>query len=252
MIPGKLRILCALIAISLLYNLIISIYVFEIRGTPFSPTLMEPGQDRSVALKKHSLPDSALSVLHVTREHASLATLGGVGPVVHSLSHWYLQLGYSSHVALVIPFYTLIAKKLQTSPCMQVQVPFKTQTLTVQIHEARLPNGVHVFLVERPHDSQLFSELFTANVSRDIYKLPESLTYEHRDALFSIAVGQLVVQIGGKNHRCSWKRPIDLLHIHGATNALVLPYVHNMFGKQNRPTFVYTLHDYVYVLFFLG
>ncbi|BGP23528.1 hypothetical protein JCM10295v2_002426 [Rhodotorula toruloides] len=121
-----------------------------------------------------------------------------------------------------------------------------------------------------PSDSKPFSAAFKAKDEGDIYSAYKPLRQEWKDLYFARAAAELVAYLGAKDEATvfeddevelddgeepssglSAQRRVDVVHLHGATNALVAHFLrerekeerHVQRLQSRHPAIVYTLHD---------
>ncbi|BGO90360.1 hypothetical protein JCM10020v2_001999 [Rhodotorula toruloides] len=121
-----------------------------------------------------------------------------------------------------------------------------------------------------PSDSRPFSAAFRAKDEGDIYSACKPLKQEWKDLYFARAAAELVAYLGAKDEATvfedddlplddndeptpglSAKRRVDVVHLHGATNAFVAHFLrerekeerHVQRLQSRHPAIVYTLHD---------
>ncbi|BGP30839.1 hypothetical protein JCM10296v2_002598 [Rhodotorula toruloides] len=120
-----------------------------------------------------------------------------------------------------------------------------------------------------PGDSRPFSAAFRAKDEGDIYSAYKPLKQEWKDLYFARAAAELVAYLGAKDEATvfedddipideeeptpglSAKRRVDVVHLHGATNAFVAHFLrerekeerHVQRLQSRHPAIVYTLHD---------
>ncbi|BGP69132.1 hypothetical protein NBRC10513v2_002471 [Rhodotorula toruloides] len=120
-----------------------------------------------------------------------------------------------------------------------------------------------------PSDSRPFSAAFRAKDEGDIYSAYKPLKQEWKDLYFARAAAELVAYLGAKDEATvfedddlaldeeeptpglSAKRRVDVVHLHGATNAFVAHFLREREKEERHvqrlqgrhPAIVYTLHD---------
>jgi len=85
-----------------------------------------------------------------------------------------------------------------------------------------------------------FDRAFFIKNPRELYNVEDALPHDLRDGYFTAAVAQLLWRLHDEV-------PAPVVHVHGATNALVLPLMRadaRWAARRVPPAFVYTIHDY--------
>ncbi|KAF9086541.1 hypothetical protein BGX29_001347, partial [Mortierella sp. GBA35] len=222
--------------------------------------------DPTAAYKKQ------IQVYHVTKEFGP-ATMGGLGMVVTALAAAQ-QKSRTQKVNVVMPYYSMLNKipgigiKLFTPLPLEIKDNRgRTQHMVFTVHkfkfavpqkpsdfeeDKRSITPVTVWLIG-PGDIYPFDRAFQSKNPQDIYSSPSGLPAEWKDLYFSKAVATFI-QHQNKNDDISLfatavARMIDVVHVHGATNALVLHYLQQSIDKgamgEEPPALIYTLHDYL-------
>jgi len=112
-------------------------------------------------------------------------------------------------------------------------------SLSSSIYLHRL-GDINIYLVA-PGDQYPFSLVFKASNRLSIYRTHPNFSWDLRDSFFSLVVAQFLKEEFHRN-------PFDLVQLHGATNALVIPALREFpsfrFGNPSAPSIIYTFHDY--------
>ncbi|KAG0251104.1 hypothetical protein BG011_007829 [Mortierella polycephala] len=214
----------------------------------------------------------SIQVYHVAKEFGA-ASMGGLGMVVTALASAQ-QKARTQKVNVVLPYYSMLDKvpgiviKHHISLSFDVQDNHKrTQSIIFNIYkykhevpfkasdyesDRRAINPVAVWLIS-PGDVYPFDRAFQSKDSQDIYSSPKGLPNEWKDLYFAKAVATFI-QHQNRNSDISLfataaTRYIDVVHVHGATNALVLHYLQQSIERgamgEEPPALIYTLHDYL-------
>ncbi|KAK3843374.1 MAG: hypothetical protein J3R72DRAFT_366973 [Linnemannia gamsii] len=222
--------------------------------------------DPTAAYKKQ------IQVYHVTKEFGP-ASMGGLGMVVTALAAAQ-QKSRTQKVNIVMPYYSMLDKipgigiKLFTPLPLEIKDNHgRTQSMVFTVHkfkfsvpqkssdfdqDKRSITPVTVWLIG-PGDTYPFDRAFQTKNAQDIYSSPSGLPGEWKDLYFAKAVAAFI-QHQNKNDDISLfatavTRMIDVVHAHGATNALVLHYLQQSIDKgamgEEPPALIYTLHDYL-------
>lgn len=227
---------------------------------------------QGLALDPTATYKKQIQVYHVTKEFGP-ASMGGLGMVVTALASAQ-QKSRTQKVNVVMPYYSMLDK----IPGIGIKV-FRSLPLDIKDNRGRTQNMVFTvskfkFAVPRkpsdfendkraitpvtvwligPGDNYPFDRAFQSKTSQDIYSSPSGLPAEWKDLYFSKAVAAFI-QHQNKNDDISLfataiTRMIDVVHVHGATNALVLHYLQQSIDKgamgEEPPALIYTLHDYL-------
>ncbi|KAF9920516.1 hypothetical protein FBU30_009633 [Linnemannia zychae] len=227
---------------------------------------------QGLALDPTATYKKAIQVYHVTKEFGP-ASMGGLGMVVTALAAAQ-QKARTQKVNIVLPYYSMLDKipgigiKAHTSLPLEIKDNRgRTQNMVFTVYkfkyavpqkpsdfvnDKRIITPVTVWLIG-PGDTYPFDRAFQSKNVQDIYSSPSGLPGEWKDLYFSKAVATFI-QHQNKNDDISLfatvvTRQIDVVHIHGATNALVLHYLQQSIDKgamgEEPPALIYTLHDYL-------
>ncbi|KAG0239677.1 hypothetical protein BGW41_007560 [Actinomortierella wolfii] len=236
----------------------------EFRNVTYQGLVLDP----SATYKK------PIQVYHVTKEFGP-ASMGGLGMVVTALAVAQ-QRARVQKVNIVLPYYTMLDKlNLDIKPFTTLSMEIKdnrqrTREVTFQVHrfkyEFPVPESeqndptkrritpVAVWLIGRA-DMYPFDRAFESKNVQEIYYSPRGLPGEWKDLYFAKAAATFI-QRQNKNNEVSLFAPaasrgdgVDIVHIHGATNAFVLQYLQQAIDRgylgEAPPALVYTLHDYM-------
>jgi glycogen synthase len=208
-------------------------------------------------------------ILHVTKEFGP-ATMGGLGVMLTALATAQAESPFLS-IAVALPHYSYLSDRLPSSafePCANLSIPIadqswyrrllrhhrRTRTYRCPVTRLRWPLAtgggrndsplIDIFLLG-PSDEKPFSVAFHAKNEGDIYSAYKPLKQEWKDLFFARAAAELVRHLANEQPvgRAS-TAAIDVVHLHGATNAMV-----GYFLRAESPSpsssvaVVYTLHD---------
>ncbi|GAA5863817.1 hypothetical protein JCM3774_001167 [Rhodotorula dairenensis] len=199
------------------------------------PPLVIPRQ--SVAAQPYQHLDSAAPItlaphtriLHVTKEFGP-ATMGGLGVMLTALATAQAQSPLLS-VAVALPHYSYLSDRLPASALE----PFANLSAA----------SIDVFLLG-PSDAKPFSVAFRARDEGDIYSAYKPLKQEWKDLYFARAAAELVRSLDPDSPATRRSPAIDVVHLHGATNAMVGYFLRHDATpptSQSPVAIVYTLHD---------
>jgi len=99
--------------------------------------------------------------------------------------------------------------------------------------------GTPVYLIAPAYEPPFDRAFFIKN-PRELYNVEDALPHDLRDGYFSAVVAQLLWRLHDEV-------PAPVVHVHGATNALVLSLMRadaRWATRRMPPAFVYTIHDY--------
>lgn len=227
---------------------------------------------QGLALDPTATYKKQIQVYHVTKEFGA-ASMGGLGMVVTALASAQ-QKSRTQKVNVVMPYYSMLDKipgigiKVYTSLPLDIKDNRgRTQNMifTVSKFKFAVPQKPSDFATDKrsitpvtvwligPGDTYPFDRAFQSKSAQDIYSSPSGLPHEWKDLYFCKAVAAFI-QHQNKNDDISLfatsvTRMIDVVHAHGATNALVLHYLQQSIDKgamgEEPPALIYTLHDYL-------
>ncbi|KAK9711441.1 hypothetical protein K7432_007832 [Basidiobolus ranarum] len=205
------------------------------------------------------------SVYHVTKEFGD-ASMGGLGVVVSALAQAQQKDGILKSSVIIpyysllkslhpneINFYTEISIDFRDTKNVKHEVKIEVFKLSIKVNPSKdqtdrkpLSNFIDVYLIG-PGDYYPFSLAFK-DVSHvtEIYNSPDALSQEWKNLYFAKATAKFILY----QHTQAPKeyRGVDLVQLHGATNAMVSKYI-RQYKKESLigsppPRIVYTLHDY--------
>ncbi|KAI8975949.1 hypothetical protein BDB01DRAFT_804773 [Pilobolus umbonatus] len=217
------------------------------------------------------------TVYHVTKEFGP-ATMGGMGMILTSMTQAQLNTGHIKPY-IVMPFYAFLRKQEQypisrvvdlattvmNEQGQSVRVEFRVSQFDYDYHpiknyrllsdeekelhaEIPLPSA-KVYLIGNGK-SDPFRKVFRASSSSHIYSSP--IPMEWRDQYFDKAVASFLIwKATGKHEESLFaplydRRRVDIIHIHGATNAYIAHYLREFQNwGVSSPAIVYTMHDYL-------
>ena len=236
--------------------------------------------------KSASLPQDT-HVVHVTKEFGP-ASMGGLGNAVTALAVAQ-QLSGLLHVSVISPFYSYLRTAYgdQIHPFANVHVSVRTgyhgpaHSVTCKVFRLRwhhvspgfqsadesgIKNSsetasitIPIYLIG-PGDRYPFQDAFHATGIHDVYSAYKPLPQEWKDIWFAKAAAELLgcmsagaaCQIIEESNagRPNSAIPVQIAHLHGATNAITLFFMHHSDQRQlpsgtRSPATVYTLHDYI-------
>ncbi|KAF9168068.1 hypothetical protein DFQ26_001525 [Actinomortierella ambigua] len=248
---------------SLLHTEQIQIDSRDFRSETYQGLALDPG----ATYKK------AIQVYHVTKEFGP-ASMGGLGMVVTALATAQ-QRARTQKVNIVLPYYTMLDKldlgiKLKTTLSIEIKDHRqRTREVTFSVYSfkyifpipasdqndlKRAITPVTVWLIGRA-DMYPFDRAFESKNIQEIYYSPRGLPGEWKDLYFAKAAATFI-QRQNQNNDVSLFAPaasrgigVDIVHIHGATNAFVLQYLQQAIDRgfmgEAPPALIYTLHDYM-------
>jgi glycogen synthase len=187
-------------------------------------------------------------ILHISREFSPYVSYGGVGQVVSSIVKGQREKNFESWV--IIPNYTFL-HNLKKDLFTFLKIKYKEEVYKIPVYTFE-ENNNRVLLIDGGEEYPI-KKVFETVPDR-LYQVHESLTSSFREIFFSIAVTKLISKISRRsvlNPAVLPDSDIDFVHLHGSTNALVAPLIHQYYGVK-RPTIIYSknylitkaLHDY--------
>ncbi|KAF9584125.1 hypothetical protein BGW38_007485, partial [Lunasporangiospora selenospora] len=213
-----------------------------------------------------------IQVYHITKEFGP-TSMGGLGMVVTALAVAQ-QRARAQKINVVLPYYSFLNQIKGLDIKNEVSLPIEVkdkygryQNVIFNVHkfkyavpskpsdyenDKRTITPVTVWLIG-PGDAYPYSLAFQASSLNDIYSSPSGLPQEWKDLYFSKAAAAFI-QHKNKNNDVSLfatttTRVIDVVHAHGATNAMVLHYLQQSIDRRTMgeepPALIYTLHDYL-------
>lgn len=259
--------------------MIICIHFFFITGIQNYPKISYHSLDTTIPITL--APQS--NVYHVTKEFGP-ATMGGMGTVLTAMTQAQLRTG-KIQPNVVLPFYSFLKKQEQypikktvdlVITCRDddgqpVNVEFKVSELQYDFEPISSFNNlpeedklaiiaarqtkrkVKVYLIG-PGRSEPFRKAFRANSITQIYSSPKGLPQEWKDQYFTKAAASFLVWRATGKHEQSLFAPltsqqpkVDVVHLHGATNAYVAKFLSEYEGQlgSTPPAIIYTMHDYL-------
>ncbi|KAG0096286.1 hypothetical protein BGZ93_004752 [Podila epicladia] len=227
---------------------------------------------QGLALDTPSTLKKPIQVYHITKEFGP-ASMGGLGMVVTALASAQ-QRARTQKVNIVMPYYSMLNDIPGLTIRKSVSLTFnikdkhqKTQNILFQVYQLKYavqtkPSDtetntrtifpITVWLIG-PGEVYPFNLAFKSKNLQEIYSSPKGLPQEWKDLYFAKAAATFI-QHQNDNEDVSLfataaTRVIDVIHAHGATNALVLHYLQQSIGRgsmgEEPPALIYTLHDYL-------
>ncbi|KAG0302965.1 hypothetical protein BGZ98_007099 [Dissophora globulifera] len=227
---------------------------------------------QGLALDPAATYKKQIQVYHVTKEFGQ-ASMGGLGMVVTALASAQ-QRARTQKVNVVMPYYSMLDNIPGIDIRLGVTLPFdindnhgRVQSVIFSVYklkysvpykpsdlerDRRSITPVTVWLIG-PGNVYPFDRAFQSKNVQEIYSSPRGLPSEWKDLYFSKAVATFI-QHQNKNDdislfAASATRVIDVVHVHGATNALALHFLQQHIDRgamgEEPPALIYTLHDYL-------
>lgn len=256
---------------------------------PFSNPLDKQALRQYPAIKYQHLDAEAAigslnkdtTVYHVTKEFGP-ASMGGMGMVVTALAAAQQRSG-QMQAAVVMPFYSFLKSKYSTEKVIDLVIDVRDKTGRQIPTEFRVWRMFHVFdpapgdnittydimnngtppATEKipvyligPGNRKPFNQAFRARNVLHIYSSPQGLPQEWKDQYFNKAAAEFLAHQAAAADEISLFAPlrskpsrVDVIHLHGATNAYVAKYMRDH-EKRNQlgprpPSILYTMHDYL-------
>nr|CAG8545632.1 759_t:CDS:2 [Entrophospora candida] len=222
--------------------------------------------------------NKATKIFHVTKEFG-LASMSGLGHVVTGLAK--AQSANSRlDVNVIMPFYSFMKPHYPFRKFAQMSIDIRNKhgnwhQVIFMVHRffwnitdddalsddqshtsppGSSSRAVTVFAIGPGKKMKPFNFAFKSGGVTDIYSTPSELPQEWSDLYFCKGVAELIAYMNNDIDTSLFaieeERGIDIVHIHGATNALVIEFFNDLIKVDNRfskppPAIVYTLHDYL-------
>ncbi|GAA5827344.1 hypothetical protein JCM5353_007550 [Sporobolomyces roseus] len=203
-------------------------------------------------------------VLHVTKEFGP-ATMGGLGVMLTALATAQSQSSQLS-ISVALPHYSFLRSdypdleivarlalnitrsrnrvKTVHFPVSLLRWPYPNSSSTPSSKSTIDQRYIDVYLIG-PGAEHPFHVAFKAKNEGDIYSAYKPLKQEWKDLYFAKAVSQLVQYLETSQDLDGARQAIDIVHLHGATNAMVVSFLRQTYLESVSlpPAIVYTLHD---------
>lgn len=209
--------------------------------------------------------------------------MGGMGMIVTALASAQEKTGIVQP-AVVMPYYSFLKKRYRPHKVVDLTIDIRDKEGNLVPVEFRVWKTYHIVestniattVVEDGVDTNVtetkttqfpvyligpgnrrpFSLAFRAKNTIGIYSTPEGLPQEWKDQFFSKAVAEFLTHQATANDEISLfappertRRHVDIVHLHGATNAYVAKFLRDYEKDQQLgprpPAIVYTMHDYL-------
>ncbi|CAJ0845966.1 2746_t:CDS:2 [Entrophospora sp. SA101] len=194
--------------------------------------------DSSVPSSKfHQLQIEGKRIFHVTKEYGH-ATINELGHTVTDLVRAQAVSNASLDVNVIMPLYPFLRSYHNFSRYTELAIDVQDDDGSiVQRRSKRSFNLAHEY-----------------REGNDIYLTPKTLLQEWDDLYFCKAAAELITYINNDVDASIFatneEQGVDLVHVHGARNALVVEFLNDFNAANNRfsrppPAIVYTIHDHV-------
>ncbi|CAG8670000.1 2126_t:CDS:2, partial [Racocetra persica] len=211
------------------------------------------------------------SIYHVSKEFGT-ATMGGLGHVVTALAEGQ-SMNSRLNINVIIPsysflqtlykceFYAHLSIKIQNSYGEWKPVNFGVLRFLWNVNEnpdilSDNPpqlRRIWVYIIEPSTNYPPFDLAFRASSALEIYSAPQGLPQEWMNLYFCKAVAELITYLDKHAETPLFarldNRGVDVVHLHGATNALVIDFLRELYDEDQyskpSPPIVYTMHDYL-------
>ncbi|CAO3693690.1 unnamed protein product [Rhizopus stolonifer] len=225
------------------------------------------------------------TVYHVTKEFG-IATMGGMGTALTAIAQAQLQSGRVKP-SVVMPYYSFLKRQEQypIKTAAELVTTYKNdkgQTLPVEFKVYQmiydfnpisnfesLPKSAKAELMSKslranktmrvyligPGKVYPLLKSFHANSVTQLYSTLQVLPQEWQDQYFNKAVASFLISRATAKHEQSLFAPlyvapprVDIVHLHGATNAYVAKYMQEFANEKftiTPPAVIYTMHDYL-------
>ncbi|CAG8606750.1 15741_t:CDS:2 [Dentiscutata erythropus] len=198
-----------------------------------------------------------ITIYHVSKEF-DFATEGYPGKIVTGLVKAQAA-NTSLNVNIIIPYYSFLKKKYQATKYVQLGIKIRdadgqwkyARFLTSKFELKTSSNGnINVFMIGSTKNLPPFNQAFKINVADKLYTPKNKFSLEWRDLYFCKAAAEFITyrntMIDTPLFSKRDSRGVDVVHIHGTTNAMVIEFLKNTQKnfKGKDPSIVYTLHNY--------
>jgi glycogen synthase len=173
------------------------------------------------------------TIIHVTREFSPIVSYGGLGPVIGSIAK-YQSLDLENECFVILPYYSSLPRNFEKFKDFSVQ--YGTNIMSVPVYVMNSGN-IRLFLLGNG-DKSPFDHMWEVT-KNNLYATASDITSTLRESYFNLLAAKIVKKIATSR----MSRNVTV-HIHGSTNAIVVPLVHQYFAPTRRPAIVYTMHDY--------
>ncbi|GAA5976183.1 hypothetical protein JCM10908_005411 [Rhodotorula pacifica] len=263
----------------LLALLLLSVLIYGLVEKLRRPPLVIPKRNVPAQVYRHldlSAPISLRErtrILHVTKEFGP-ATMGGLGVMLTALATAQAESPLLS-IAVALPHYSYLSERIPETalePFANLSIPVtvrpwyrlrpRTRIYRCPITRLRWPldtqdpasrgsasnASIDIFLLG-PSDDKPFSIAFHAKNEGDIYSAYKPLKQEWKDLYFARAAAELVryLEVNAPTTSTAGHAPssesIDVVHLHGATNAIVAHFLRDKTSPPASVAIVYNLHD---------
>ncbi|GBC08720.1 hypothetical protein RclHR1_08340006 [Rhizophagus clarus] len=218
------------------------------------------------------LPEG-VSIYHVTKEFGE-ASLGGLGQMVTGLSRAQ-STNTSIGVNVVMPYYSFLSKLYRPQKFAQSAIKVRdrngqwkdvkflvyrliwnimnNEDVLASNSEENPSHVINIFMIGPASNIVPLNQAFKASNRAKIYSSKSDLPLEWMDLYFCKAAAEFItymnMMIDTPLFAKSDTRGVDIVHIHGSSNALTIEFLKKFhesgkFGKK-IPAIVYTIHDYL-------
>ncbi|CDH56888.1 glycogen starch adp-glucose glycosyltransferasefamily 5 protein [Lichtheimia corymbifera JMRC:FSU:9682] len=235
------------------------------------PALRYIPLDNASQLITNDIDGKRLSVYHVTKEFGA-ASMGGMGTVVTAMATALKRTG-EVDISIVMPFYSFLDNEYDTEKVSdlvinvnqggnQLPVEFTVWKMAHSLSSTLSENASSLKMVTSnsstadtpsvqptetfpvyligPGSIRPFDLAFRADNIVEIYSTPDGLPQEWKDQYFNKAVAEFITF-----QAKSTSSAVDVVHLHGATNAYTMKQLWDYNETPTRPAIMYTLHDYL-------
>nr|CAG8486742.1 13841_t:CDS:2 [Entrophospora candida]CAG8565660.1 11909_t:CDS:2 [Entrophospora candida] len=181
-------------------------------------------------------------IFHVTKEYG-YATINELGHAVTDLVRAQVVSNASLDVNVIMPLYPFLRGYHNFSRYTELAID-------VQDDDGSIVQSI--FTARRSKRS--FNLAHEYREGNDIYPTSKTLLQEWDDLYFCKAAAELITYINNDVDASIFatneEQGVDLVHVHGARNALVVEFLNDFNAANNRfsrppPAIVYTIHDHV-------
>ncbi|CAG8492856.1 1399_t:CDS:1 [Diversispora eburnea] len=237
-----------------------------------------------------SVPNGT-TIYHVTKEFGD-ASMGELGQIVTSLAKAQAKADSKFNVNVIIPRYSFLTDLYQIQSFTQLSIQVRDETnnwkeviftvgrffwkftdnLNVLSKNPSITRKIGVYLIGPAKNFKPLNLAYKkVQNNLEIYSSSSKLPQEWKDLYFCKAVAELITFLNSNPESSLFDRfdprGVDIVHLHGVTNALVLDFIKQFYREESNkvkrkrksnklanykeillsyppPSIVYTLHDY--------
>ncbi|CAG8462847.1 1507_t:CDS:2 [Cetraspora pellucida] len=202
------------------------------------------------------------AIYHVSKEFGA-ATEGSLGKIVTGLAKAQ-AVNSSMNVNVILPYYSFLKQKYKATKYIQLGVKvrdtngewkvarFTTFKFLSKVERNNSQGTINVFMIGSPSNMPPLNQSFKIDVADNLYTPKKSLPLEWKDLYFCKAAAEFITyrntMLDTPLFAKRESRGVDVVHIHGTTNAMVIEFLkisnEQANFKRKEPSIVYTLQNY--------